>query len=82
MYKSPSPSKCSGFYHFNKSPHAYLARVFLPVLVAGTEEGVPDCLLVSGGVEHFLAAEVVNHGDRDLVQDVRHSATWRKNNQG
>ena len=59
----------------SKSPHAYLTRVLLPILVAGAEEGVSDRLLVAGGVEHLLAAEVINDRHRDLVQDVRHSAT-------
>ena len=56
-----------------------LTRVLLPVLVAGAEEGVSDGLLVAGGVEHLLAAEVINHGHRDLVQDIGHSASCKKN---
>lgn len=40
-----------------------LARVLLPVLVAGTEERFPDLLLVAGRVEHVLAAVVIYHGD-------------------
>ena len=53
-------------------PH--LARVLLAILVAGAEEGVPDGLLVAGGVEHLLAAEVVDDGHGDLVQDVGDAA--------
>ena len=53
----------------------HLARVFLPVLVSRAEEGLPDGLLVAGGVEHVLAAGVVNHWHGDLVQDVGHSAS-------
>ena len=54
-----------------------LTRVLLPVLVSGAEEGVSDGLLVAGGVEHLLAAEVINHRHRDLVQDIGHSASCK-----
>ena len=55
-----------------------LTRVLLPVLVAGAEEGVSDGLLVAGGIEHLLAAEVINDGHRDLVQDIGHSPSCKK----
>ena len=54
---------------------AYLARVFLSLVVSGAEERLSDNLFVSGPGEHVLALLVLDDRNTHLMQDAGNAAT-------